>query len=292
MPRAPIFAEIERRKKVENIFRRVLSACGLASLFDEQILGIGQQVVIEKTGNGKKLSEALLNFMFPAQKKPSELFHYTTLSAFHAITASQQLRLTVLRKRIGQGELDTFAEKHSLKGYLDSSAGEPYFKELSDDIFYTSFADPAASDANMLWASFSEDGTGVRLKFRLEPGYADLRPMQYENNARTLLAELNHALASDGEPPFLPWTISRIGAFYLPSTLRYEGEVRLVLKRHKNGLNEARSDAGYEYWPIPIGSDNLVCRIELCDIAAGPRCDPTEIERIIQSTPFETVSVI
>jgi hypothetical protein len=238
MPRAPIFDEIERRKKVGKIFRRVLSPCGLASLFDEQGLQIGQQVVNECTGNGKKLSEAILRYMFPPQNAPCELFHYTTLSAFRAITASQQLRLTVLRKRTGQGELDTFAEKHSLKGYLDSSAGEPYFKELSDDIFYTSFADPATSDANMMWASFSGGGTGVRLKFRVEPGYADLRPIQYENPARTLLTELNHALASEGEPPFLPWTISRVGAFYLPSTLHYEGEVRLMLKRHKNGLNE------------------------------------------------------
>jgi hypothetical protein len=175
---------------------------------------------------------------------------------------------------------------------LDSSAGEPYFKELSDDIFYTSFADPATSDANMMWASFSGGGTGVRLKFRVEPGYADLRPIQYENPARTLLTELNHALASEGEPPFLPWTISRIGAFYLPSALHYEGEVRLMLKRHKNGLNEARSDAGCEYWPVSIGSDNPVCRIKLCDIAAGSKCDPAEIKRIVKCTPFETVSVI
>ena len=249
-------------------------------------------MVIEHTGNGKTLSDALLSYMFPAQNTPCALFHYTKLSAFKAVVSSQQLRLMALRKRVGQGELDTFAEKHSLKRYLDSFAGEPYFKELSDDIFYASFADPAESDENMMWASFSEGGTGVRLKFRLEPGYGDLRPIQYENPARTLLMELNHALVVEGEPPFMSWTISRIGAFYLPSTLHYEGEVRLMLKRHKDGLNQARSDAGYEYWPVSIGSDNLVCRIDVCEIAAGPNCDRTEIKQIIQSTPFETVSVI
>jgi hypothetical protein len=94
---------------------------------------------------------------------------------------------------------------------LDSPTGEPYAKELSDDIFYTSFADLARSDENMIWASFSESGRGVRLKFRLEPGSGDLRPIQYENPARTLLIELNRALAAQGEPPFMPWTISRIG---------------------------------------------------------------------------------
>jgi hypothetical protein len=94
---------------------------------------------------------------------------------------------------------------------LDSPTGEPYAKELSDDIFYTSFADLARSDENMIWASFSESGRGVRLKFRLEPGSGDLRPIQYENPARTLLIELNRALTAQGEPPFMPWTISRIG---------------------------------------------------------------------------------
>src|ERR1700733_4287197 len=109
MMRAPIFDEIERLKKVGNIFRRILSSYGLDNFFDEQALYITQKVVIERTGNKQNISDALLGYMFPAQDVPCELFHYTRLSALSDIVASQQLRLMTLRKRVGQGELDTFA---------------------------------------------------------------------------------------------------------------------------------------------------------------------------------------
>jgi hypothetical protein len=208
------------------------------------------------------------------------------------MASSRHLWLFALRKRIDQGELDTFAQKHSLRGYLTSYGGDPYFKELSDDIFYTSFADPILSDARMLWATFGDSGKGVRLKFRLDPGYADLRPIQYENANRTLLIELNEELAADGLAPFLPWTISRIGAFYLPSSLAYEGEVRLMLKRHKDGPNDALSHGGYEYWPVPIGSQNSICRIDLTEITAGAGCDRKLLAQIVRSSPFNAVPVV
>jgi hypothetical protein len=291
MTRAPIFEQLDRRKKVADIFRRVLAPHGLESSFDETEIHIKPKVISEYTGT-KRLSNALLGHMFPSHAAPCELYHYTSLAAFREIVASRHLWLFALRKRIGQGELDTFAQKHSLKGYLTSSGGEPYFKELSDDIFYTSFADPILSDANMLWAIFGDQGKGVRLKFSLAPDVGDLRPIQYESANRTLLIELNDALTGEGFAPFMPWTISRIGAFYLPSTLEYEGEVRLMLKRYEGGLNDARSHGGYEYWPIPIGSQNSICRIDLTEVAAGSSCDQVQLAQIIQSSQFAALSVI
>lgn len=291
MARAPIFEQLERRRKVADIFRRILAPHGLESSFDEMKIHIKPKVITEYTGANKCLSNALLGHMFPLQNAPCELYHYTSLAAFRELLASQQLWLFALRKRIGQGELDTFAQKHSLKGYLTSSGGEPYFKELSDDIFYTSFADPTSSDANALWAIFGDNGNGVCLKFRLAPGAADLRPIQYENANRTLLIELNDSLSAEGFAPFLPWTISRIGAFYLPSTLQYEGEVRLMLKRYEGGPDEARSHGGYEYWPVAIGADNTICRIDLTEIAAGLGCDRVQLNTMVQSSRFSTVPV-
>lgn len=292
MARAPIFEQLERRRKVADIFRRILAPHGLELSFDEMKLHIKPKVTTEYTGANKRLSNALLGHMFPLQDAPCELYHYTSLAAFREMVASQQLWLFALRKRIGQGELDTFAQTHSLKGYLTSSGGEPYFKELSDDIFYTSFADPKLSDANMLWAIFGDHSKGVRLKFSLAPGVADLRPIQYESPNRTLLIDLNDALSAEGFAPFMPWTISRIGAFYLPSSLDYEGEVRLMIKRYKGGLDDARPHGGFEYWPVPIGAPNPICRIDLTEIAAGSGCDTVQLAQIIQSSPFATVPIV
>jgi hypothetical protein len=103
---------------------------------------------------------------------------------------------------------------------------------------------------------------------------------------------LNDALKADGFAPFIPWTISRIGAFFLPSTLAYEGEVRLMLKRYAGAYSDARSHGIYEYWPIPIGSQNPMCRVDLTEIAAGAVCDRALLAQIIQSSPFTAVPVV
>jgi hypothetical protein len=289
--KAPIFQNLEKRRKVAKIFRRILAPHGLESSIDENKLHIKPNVITETSAN-KLLSTALLDHMFPLQNAPCELYHYTSITAFRRIIASQQLWLFALRKRVDQGEISTFARKHSLKGYLTSSGGKRYFKELSDDIFYTSFADPILSHTNMLWAIFGDNGKGVRLKFNLVPGIADLRPVQYDSPNSTLLRELNDALSTEGFAPFMPWTISRIGAFYLPSSLKYEGEVRLMLKRYAGGPDDARPYNGYEYWPVPIGKPNEICQIDLTEITGGSSCDKVQLTQIIQSSPFANVPII
>jgi len=82
---------------------------------------------------------------------------------------------------------------------------------------------------------------------------------------------LNDDLAKLDLPPFVPWTISKIGGFYLQSSLRPENEVRLLAKRHIGGPDEARKQGDIEYWPVPIGKPNEVCDIELTQIQLGPR---------------------
>jgi hypothetical protein len=140
-----------------------------------------------------------------------------------------------------------------------------------------------------MWSLFGDGGTGVRLKFRLAPKYADLRSIQYEQASRTILNELNHALHTANEPPFVPWTISRIAGFYLPSTLSYEGEVRLMVKRHKGGRDDAQADQHGDFWPVPIGIDNDICRIDLREIDTGPSTNRNDVMSAIAGTSLETV---
>jgi hypothetical protein len=293
MNRAPIFNVIERRKKVAKIFRPVLAKYGIDHLFDERKLHIKKDYISELT-HCRRVSEGILTVMFPKEPVPSDLFHYTKLSSLRSIAISGELRLYSVRKRIGQGELDTFAIAHGLDGYLKSKNGSPpFYKELSDDIFYTSLTRPGGKNENELWSIFGDGGNGVRLKLKVAPVRArsDLRPIYYES-AQTLLNELNGALAREGEPAFLPWTISRIGAFYLPSSLNREDEIRLMIKRYKGGRNDARPDPPYEYWPVPLNSTNDFCRIDVVEINPGATASRSDIVAAISGTSLAKTPIV
>jgi len=75
---------------------------------------------------------------------------------------------------------------------------------------------------------------------------------------------LNDALAEIGAPAFVPQTISKIGAFYLPSGLEVEDEVRLLMKRHKGGHRVRRTPHFCQ--PIDTG-----IRLDSNTCPGGPR---------------------
>lgn len=284
MSKPSIISALERRRKVGNILRAVLSPYNLEDAVDEREIQIRTEVIVDNTGN-QALSNKILNAMFPREPAPAELLLYTTLQGLEGIAGSGELRLYPIRKHIDEGELRAFAQAHRLRGYLRTAEGEPFYKELSDDLFYTSLVRPNQIDQALMWNVFAQ-GTGARLKMQLVPDVAELRPIQYAAPFRTLLTQLNDALAAAGEPPFLPWTISRIGGFYLPSSLRLEEEVRLMVKRFEGGENIARPEGRYEYWPIPINADNRFCRIELLEIAPGPAAELDNIRAAVAGTQF------
>jgi hypothetical protein len=291
MTEPPTFDETERREKVANILRECLRAYGLQDEIDETELQVHKLFVAENTGNQRNVSRAILDTMFPRETAPCDLYHYTSLSKLRSIALSGELRLYAVRKRLGQGELDTFAKVHGLKGYLDSSQGTPFLNELSDDLFYASMTRIPPKDPSLMWGVFAE-GTGARLQFRIAPKAAELRSLQYEQpSTKTLLNEINEALARQGQPPFLPWTLSRIGAFYLPSTVRTEDEVRLVIKRYRGGPNPVLNDGNFNYWPVPIGVENDVCRVDIAGIHAAPHAVCADIAAAITGTAFACVPV-
>src|SRR4051812_20239851 len=98
--RAPIFDEIEARKKVAVLLRDCLTPYGMQDEADDTELQIGN-VIVENTGNAKRISRAVLDTMFPMQHTPCELDHYTSTASLQGIAASRELRLYAVRKRIG-----------------------------------------------------------------------------------------------------------------------------------------------------------------------------------------------
>jgi hypothetical protein len=292
MSEIPILREIERKKKIAGIIRGCLAPYGLQGHVDENELHIREKCIVETTSQKAGLSKAILDQMFPREPAPSTLYHYTSLEGLKGIATSGELRLFPIRNRLGQGgELKAFAKAHGLQGYLDSAEGQPFYKQLSDDLFYAALTRVPPKDPQLMWEAFAR-GTGARLELRVEPKAAELRPIRYEQKgARTLLSVINDALTQDGAPPLVPWTLSRIGAFYLASTVRTEDEVRLVMKKYAGGFDPTRSDGKSLYWPIPIGQADDVCRLDVLGIHVAPSGDSKEIEAGIAGTALAAVPV-
>lgn len=286
-----VLRDIARRKKVAGLMQQVMRAHGLAFPDFHDEIHARDAMVTEVTNQRAGLSRAILDHMFPREPSPSTLYHYTDLKGLAGIASSKELRLYPIRKRLGQGgELSAFAQAHGLKGYLDTSQGSPYYEELSDDLFYVSLTRIPPKDPFLMWSAFAQ-GTGVRLEFEVRPKVAQLRPVYYQaTSATTLLAEINAALAASGEPPFVPFTISQIGAFYLTSLVSSEDEVRLMVKRHHGGTDLTRNDGSYDYWPVPLGKANDVCDLDLKGIHVAPAGSVSSVTAAIAGTSFSTLA--
>jgi hypothetical protein len=290
---APILVEMERRKKVTDIIRECLKPYRLQGEVDEMKLLVGKSFIVETTGDMQRLSQAILNVMFPHEPVPCTLYHYTSFEGLQGIASSGEMRLYPIRKRLGPGgeELEAFAKAHRLEGYLDTSEGAPFFEELSDDLYYTAMTRVPPKHPFLMWSYFA-DGTGARLEFRVRPKAAELRPIRYEQaGSVTLLNQINDSLFREGEPSFVPWTLSRIGAFYLSSTVNAEDEVRLLMKRHPGGPDPTASDGTWAYWPIPIGVNNKLCHLDLLGIHVAPGGTTKDVEAAIKGTAFEAIPV-
>ena len=288
----PVIAGIERQRAIAETIQSFFAGHGINEPVKAEDLIFRSRVVVEKTANHGRLSKALLGAMFPSLPAGSVLLHYTSPDGLDGMLRSGELWLYPVRKRIDEAEVRTFAEKHCLGGYLDNSAGEPAYKELSDDLFYTSFTTTGGDEAAM-WALFGRRGTGARITLRLTPeAPAELRTIQYVAPMPSLLNGLTGALNAAGHPPFLPWTISKIGAFYLPSEMQLEREARLLVKRHQGVQLPTCTDLqGCEYLPIPIGTANQFCSIELLEIEAGPAADQAALEQTIAQSKFSNLSL-
>lgn len=289
--KAPILIRIEQQKKIAQLLSPYIGN-EVAQQLDVNQIHIEPAYCAEFYGYGQPASNAFLDAMFPRWSVPAELFHYTKMERLLDIARSGELWLFALRKRVDEGELSAFGDDHKLKGFFErTKKGEAYYKELSDDLFYTSFA-PDQRNEEELWPIFGGGGSGVRLKMRLITKAAELRAIQYATPFRTALMELNGKLEEVGLPPFAPWTISRIGGFYLRSDLSYENEVRLLIKRHRCGRDDARKHSSNEYWPVPIGVENDVCEIELLEIQLGPQADRKAAETAIAGTRLRAVKIV
>jgi hypothetical protein len=88
MAQAPIFMTLARRNAVEAILDPILLKFRIRNAFDAREIHIRDRVIVEKTGNKNKFSNAVLDCMFPKEKTPIKLVHYTKMDALRSIASS------------------------------------------------------------------------------------------------------------------------------------------------------------------------------------------------------------
>ncbi|ELA6610894.1 hypothetical protein RDG71_004476 [Vibrio alginolyticus] len=292
------------REKVKNIIDQELSAANIniSWTMDDIHVIPNMNTVLERTSSDGVLSEALINHHFPQIIDEVELAHYTSYKSFESIIKSKELRLYSILKRIDEQEFLPFVEEHGLKGYLDEIEGEPYYKTLMKDLFYTSFTNNSVNDEDYMWNYFGDNHSGVKIVFKLKviKRRADLRPVLYHSNSinpSTVIKSLSERILQECNRHFVLRGISRICAFYLPLgyQLEKEEETRLLVKSWGEGVahDMIENDGEYSYIPLKIGvGENDFCEITISEVLVGNKCDKAKVTDILNQSDFETVVVI
>ena len=297
-PDIPVLRRLRLFENIERVFRSELGSAMPIDVFRDRSLVISDDYkrFTEFTSNKGVLAEAVLGIDFPREPGPVLLEHYAPLHALRSIASASQILLRPVSNYIHQDEFKTFAIEHHLDGYLAiDDNGKEVFEDLADNVFFMSLAKPGNPHEPDLWKTFGNEGRGACLQLTLTPGPAsDLRVMGYQPGS-TAFRRINEALASDGVS-YIPWTLSRICAFYLPVDYSYEQEVRLLIKRHEDGVDNAITDDRGQAWPVKIGPPGSMtrddwCGVELVGIRHGPRCTPDAVRAAIKGTIFENTPI-
>lgn len=289
------------RNQVEKIISEELKDAGVNTKWNMNEIHVlpDSKTVIEYTSSSGSLSQALINYYFQPILGTSRQAHFTTLDNLKSILTSQSLRLYTLLKRVNEQEFKPFSDDFGLTGYLDKKDGEPYYKTLMGDLFYTSFTSPNPVDEQYLWNVFGAGENGVKIIFEISviKSCSELRPVIYRTKnqaAGSLIKKLIERIKNECNRHFIMRGISRVGAFYLPLgySLEKEEETRLLIKSWGEGLaHDLIEDHGTKaYIPLKLGdSGNQFCKLNIVEIQVKKK--RKEVEALLYKAKLTTVQV-
>lgn len=226
-------------------------------------------VVTDANTAGRRLSTALTRALSPPIHS-GEFYHYT--SSPNAILASNTLRLTSVKKRIAESELQPFLVKFGFdypQELIPGSTTPRYHESIGSQIFYTSLTDTtlSPSEEQYFWETFAgKDGARMRFKINLKSGC--LRRMVYGSELDSV-ANIYRAISDLTQQSlgkvFIWDDAATVCALCLPASYNIEREVRLVA-RPGSGLPRGLHH-GFEFLEARIGfNPELSLSIELLEI--------------------------
>lgn len=210
-------------------------------------------------------------------------YHYTSFVGFQQVISSGNLRFYSTKKRKSIGEFIPFCEEMGLDGYWrrnrhDSEEGE--YLSLMDDLYYKSFVSCPKTEAEYLWKTFADQGSGVRLKMQIDvhPDYPDFRKMAYQGTeGHALLKKLLQAYR-EADSNFVPFGVSRMPAYCQLKEFSVQNECRLLAKRHSGA---------HDFFPFKVEYDpENDCSFIDCSLTA-PTCSLFKLSLIeIETGPY------
>ena len=250
----------------------ILSRHGLTLPFDAAELVVTSKNICEPTWS-TSVSTQLFDRIFPPSG-PMEVLHFTKPHILPSILENKQLWLAAVTKNFDAGEYLAFVKEHGYASALSKSIR----RELAANYFYTSFTAVGGASAQSHWDVFADRGTGFCLRFHLTPRNAELRRIQYQSGAKSLLTLIDEDLKAAVSRTFLPGGVARLTAFYLQQDLAYEDEIRLLVSnpppssKFKNGPDD--------YIAINISQGNPWCVLKLLGITCGQAADVPRVRKL------------
>ncbi|WP_213028669.1 hypothetical protein [Pseudomonas sp. Seg1] len=265
---------------LQKIFKEETEQYEWSSLFDFSRLTATDAVITERPDGDDSFSTTLWNYCFPPIASTSR-WHYTKLSTLRSIAQTRSIRLHAVEKRMGEGELTSFAGQFGLLGYLTpKSDGRRVIDNLARDLFYLSLA--SGDEPGPLW-SFGE----VRLRLLIEPVLqrAEIRQIRYSEIELSHPFRVFKKIASDRfDRFFTPKGVSRIGAFALPFYLDEEAEVRLLVKKFGDeDTTEVNISGQDRYICVPLNKEHDRVKIKLLEVQCSDPTANSEVAQIVAS---------
>ncbi|PQA78060.1 hypothetical protein C5F53_06915 [Rhodoferax sp. TS-BS-61-7] len=208
------------------------------------------------------------------------LWHYTPIAGLAGILKSREVWLHSLIKRMSQGELTDFAKQFDYSGLLAiGEDGQRIADTFARDLFYLSLTEQ--EEPAGMWKDFGE----VRLRLKIVPVQqrAQLWRMNYLPGGNPIPILKQFAQARFNRH-FVPWQVSRNGAFFLDSYHSQEAEVRLLVKRFDQTTDlVVKQSQRHEAVAIPLGKPNSRVSIDLVCIEVETKESLTAVQQLLDA---------
>lgn len=238
-------------------------------------------ILFTRDQRGTDLANCLFDLVFPPLSSGT-YYNYMTFGAFEKVMETGNMRFFSTKKLSSDGEFTTLCEDLGLNGYWRKAAGgavEGEHKNMMDELFYKSFVSSPENNADELWNTFAENGTGVRLAVRIDvhPDYRDFRQVSYQDSsAVAVLDSLLNAFRENGWN-FVPFGISRMPGYCQLGKWSHHKECRLIAKRHPGA---------HDCFPFKVGRDEgdlTKCNFIDCSLTS-PTCTLFQL-RLVDAVP-------
>lgn len=195
-----------------------------------------------------KLSNIIANHLFPIVNKIC-VYHYTSMENLENILRSQSIRLTNIKKRYTESEIETFYKYFPSSSDNTDEMNREYFNTIVERVFYASFTEQKEE------SFFKTFEASSRLKIEITTSKENnkLRKIFYQDSIEpNILSELTEILLNKHKLKLTMNTQREYSAFMLPKKFSHEKEIRALYNFPLDSPLDVKQDGMYTYIDVPL----------------------------------------